>query len=143
MNIKDYFYPKSYSPSVSYSLVVLRVIMGLAMVLHGTGKIQNPMNWMPSEAGVPGLFQFLAAFSEFVGGLFVIVGLLTPLSALGIFFTMAVAVFFHGVVKGDPFVSKGGASYELALVYTGISLLLIMAGPGRYSLDALIFKKKH
>lgn len=144
MNLRDYFHPKTYSNSISASLLVIRIIMGLAMVLHGTGKIQQPFSWMPPEAGIPGIFQFLAAFSEFVGGLFIIVGLLTPLSSLGIFFTMAVAVFFHAVLKGDPFVSKGGGpSFELGLVYWGICLLLMATGPGAFSLDAQIFKKKH
>ena len=144
MNMRDYFHPKNYSNSISAALLVIRVIMGLAMVLHGSGKIQHPFSWMPVEAGIPAIFQFLAAISEFVGGLFIIVGLLTPLSALGIFFTMSVAVFFHGFIRHDPFVNQtGGSSFELALVYWGICLVLMMAGPGAFSLDAQIFKKKH
>ena len=143
MNVKDYFYPKAYSNSISTALIILRIIMGTAFVLHGSGKIQHPLGWMPPESGIPGFFQFLAAISEFVGGLFLIVGLLTPLAALGIFFTMSVAVFFHGFVRHDPFVSQtGGAAFELPLLYWAVAILFIMAGPGSYSLDAQIFKKK-
>jgi uncharacterized membrane protein YphA (DoxX/SURF4 family) len=41
----------------------------------------------------------------------------------------------------DPFVNTtGGSSYELALVYFAISLLLIATGPGKYSLDSKIFQ---
>lgn len=144
MKIQDFFHPKTYSHSISAAILVLRVVMGLAFILHGTGKIQHPFSWMPPEAGIPGVFQFLAAISEFVGGLFIVVGLLTPLAALGIFFTMSVAVFFHGFIRHDPFVNQtGGASFELALVFWAITLVLMTAGPGAFSFDSKIFKKKH
>jgi putative oxidoreductase len=53
---------------------------------------------------------------------------------------MAVAFYVHAVMRGDPFVpSGGGASYELALVYFCIALLLIALGPGRMSLDRMLF----
>ncbi len=53
---------------------------------------------------------------------------------------MAIAVFMHAFKWGDPFVaSGGGSSYELALVYLVISILLFGLGPGRMSLDRVIF----
>lgn len=122
-------------------LLVLRVVAGLGMMFHGWGKIQNPFGWMGPDADIPGIFQALAAVSEFGGGLAWILGLLTPLSALGIFFTMVVATHKHAVVLGDPFVGRGG-SYELALLYLCMALLFILTGPGKWSLDALIFGKR-
>ena len=122
-------------------LLVLRIVSGLALMFHGWGKIQNPMGWMGPDAGVPGIFQALAAISEFVGGLAWILGALTPLFSLGILCTMAVATHMHAVIKGDPFVGMQG-SYEPALVYFCIALLFLLIGPGRISLDALLFRKK-
>jgi len=50
--------------------------------------------------------------------------------------TMAVAFSFHAFMCGDPFVSMtGGPSSELAALYFSIALLLMAAGPGRFSLD--------
>jgi putative oxidoreductase len=124
------------SNRVSVALLLLRLIIGVAFLQHGYGKILSPFNWMGPEAPVPGIFQGLAAFSEFFGGFALLLGLLTPLASLGILFTMVVAVATH-VMKGDPFVQ----GYELAAVYLAISAALLLAGPGRFSVDYAIAKK--
>jgi len=122
------------------ALLLIRVAAGLAFMLHGWGKIQNPFGWMGPDAFAPGVFQALAALSEFGGGLAWILGLLTPLASLGIACTMGVAFSLHAIVRGDPFVSMtGGPSSELAAVFFCIALLLIAIGPGRLSLDRRLF----
>ena len=123
-------------------LLLLRFVAGLAFMLHGWGKIQNPFGWMGPDAFAPGFLQALAALSEFGGGLAWIIGLLTPLASLGIACTMAVAVYMHAIMNGDPFVSVGGPAYELAALYFCISVLLIATGPGRFSLDRPIFGRR-
>ena len=121
-------------------LLLIRLITGYAFILHGWGKIQSPFTWMGPDSAVPALFQGLAALSEFGGGIALVVGLLTRLGALGIAFTMAVAVYMHSVVMGDPFVNlTGGRSFELAAAYFLMTVLLVFAGPGRISLDMLVF----
>ena len=127
----------------SSALLLLRLIVGSAFVLHGWGKIQNPLAWMGPQAPVPGFFQLLAALSEFGGGIALIVGFLTPIAALGIGVTMAVATLMHLMVMKDPFVNPtGGSSYEPALVYLGISILFLALGPGKFSLDAKVFGER-
>ncbi len=124
-------------------LLLLRLVVGIAFMFHGYGKILNPMAWMGPDSAMPGFLQFLGAFSEFGGGLALVIGLLTPLASLGIAITMVVAAGLHAVVLGDPFVNtKGGGSYELSTLFLVISILFIVAGPGRYSLDRLIFGTK-
>jgi putative oxidoreductase len=98
---------------------------------------------MGPEAFALGIFQALAALSEFGGGLAWILGLLTPLASLGAACTMVVAVWVHAVLKGDPFVAMGGPSYELASLFLVISLVLMFVGPGRYSLDSTFFGKRN
>ena len=126
----------THSRRVSVGLLLLRLVVGFAFMAHGFAKIQNPMAWMGPEAPVPGLFQALAALAEFGGGLAWILGLLTPLASLGILSTMAVAVLTH-MGRGDGF--TGG--YELALVFLSVAVLLLLAGPGKYSADAKIAGK--
>ena len=61
----------------------------------------------PTNAGATHLHA-LAALSEFGGGLAYILGLLTPLAALGILSTMTVAFTKHAFERGDPFVAMTG-----------------------------------
>jgi putative oxidoreductase len=137
------FKPRRLPAGASFGLLLLRLVIGLAFMFHGWGKIQDPFAWMGPEAGVPGVFQALAAVSEFGGGLAWMLGLLTPLASLGLACTMGVAVRMHALVMGDPFVANGpGSSYEPALVYLCVALLLLLAGPGRYSLDRALFGEK-
>ena len=137
------FAVRSYPGSVDVVFLVLRLVCGTAMAMHGWGKIQNPMGWMGPTAPVPGFLQLLAAISEFGGGIAWVLGLLVPLASLGVASTMAVAVYTHLVMRGDPFVSsKGGSSYELAAIYLSVALLLMVAGPGRLSLDRKLFGVK-
>ncbi len=124
-------------------LLFLRLVAGTAFVLHGWHLIQHPFNWMPPNSPIPGFLQALAALSEFGGGLAWILGLLTPLASAGLLCTMAVAVQFH-VSQGQPFVAgkPGAGSYELALGYFAVALLLILMGPGVFAADYCLFGKR-
>jgi putative oxidoreductase len=117
------------------ALLALRLVAGPAFILHGWPKIQNAMTW--AGDAYPGWLQALAAFSEFGGGIAILVGLLTQLAALGIAITMAVAVFQVHIPKGDPFVGHGG-SWELPAVYLAVMVAIILRGAGSISLDALM-----
>lgn len=139
--MKNYFKVTDVGCKASVGLLILRLVAGSAFILHGWPKMQAPMAWMGPDAPVPGVFQFLAAFSEFGGGIAWILGLLVPLASLGMASTMAVAVYTHAIVKGDPFVGHEG-SYELAAIYFCISVLLITVGAGKYSLDNKFFGQK-
>lgn len=142
-NFKTCFQTKSLGHKPSMAIFLFRLIMGVAFILHGWGKIQSPFGWMGPDAPVPGFLQFLAALSEFGGGLSLLLGLLFPLGALGIFCVMSVAVYMHAFVWGQPFVNMtGGPSYELALVFWGACVVFFNLGPGKFSLDAKLFGEK-
>jgi len=135
--------PLRQSTRVSAGLLLLRLVAGAAFLYHGYGKIQNPFGWMGPDAVFPGVFQALAALSEFGGGLAWMLGLLTPLASFGLACTMTVAVWMHAAVLHDPFVAlQGGRSYELASVYLCVAVLLLLAGPGRFSVDRVAFGEK-
>jgi putative oxidoreductase len=121
------------------ALLFMRAVMGIAFILHGWPKIQNPMGWMDAMGSPPALLQAIAALAEFGGGIALILGLLTPLAAFGLVCQMLGALFLVHLPKGHAFVAQGQPTYELALVYLALAVLLIAVGPGRYSLDYLLF----
>lgn len=125
---------------LSTSLLILRIVFGVAMAIHGWPKFQNMTAWMGPEAPVPGIFQALAAIAEYLGGIAIALGALTPIAAFGNACTMVVAAAVH-ISKGDPWISKGGGSWELAGLYLALSVVFLLVGPGRFSLDALLTKK--
>lgn len=127
-------------------LLIVRLVFGLGLMLHGWQKIQSaggPLGWMGPQAPVPGILQGLATLAEFGGGLALIVGLLTPLASLGIVCNMLVAIFMVHVSRGDPFVGgPGKAGFESAADYLAIALLILLTGPGSWSLDALLWRRR-
>jgi putative oxidoreductase len=133
---------KNQTIAVDLILLLIRLVGGYAFILHGWRKIQNPLHWMGNQSTVPGVFQALAAISEFGGGIALILGLFTRLGAFGIACTMAVAVYTHSIILGDPFVNSKGSSYELATIYFLVALLIVVLGPGNFSLDKKIFSLK-
>ncbi len=120
-------------------MLILRVSAGLFMATHGFGKIfGGRMEGFASgveDMGfpLPVVFAWAAALSELVGGVFVALGLFTRISAFFVACTMFVAGFIrHGA---DPFSDK-----EMALLYLAINLFFLLAGGGRWTVDALIRK---
>jgi len=123
----------------SVGLLAVRLMMGAAFILHGWPKIQNPMGWLPATNPTPAVFQALAAVAEFGGGIALILGLLTRVAAAGLAITMAVAMFTFHFPQKHSFVTMDGPSWELAGIYFACSIMLLFSGPGRFSLDALLF----
>jgi len=133
MTWKTLLFPAPPSSRASVGVLILRVTAGSALASHGYGKIQNPFHWLDGSASPPPAFlQFLAALSEFGGGIALVLGALTVVAAAGIFFTMAEALHHH-LGGGDPF-----GKWELALLYFVIAVLMLTAGPGKFSVDALL-----
>jgi putative oxidoreductase len=111
----------------------LRLWTGLALALaHGVGKVSNLPGFTASVAKkgffLPEVLGPAAALSELVGGLLLVIGLLTRVAATFVLVTLLVAGLI--VHAADPFMKK-----ELALTYAISALVLLLAGPGRYSLD--------
>ena len=121
---------------LSFGLLLLRVLTGLGMAYHGYGKVFGGQITQLTEGVTamgfpfPVAFAWLAALSEFAGGLFLAVGFATRFAAFFIFVTMSVAAF--KVHAADPLQVK-----ELALAYWTISFAILFTGPGNYSVDRL------
>ncbi len=137
-------YPPFVTGRGALGLLALRLVTGMAFILHGLPKIQQPFTWMGPGAPVPIGLQALAALAEFGGGIAIVLGILTPIAALGILCNMCVALLMVHFPHHDPFVAakSGEPSFEPALSYLAIMITLLTLGPGSLSLDAALFRRK-
>jgi putative oxidoreductase len=120
--------------------LAVRLIVGSIMFAHGLQKLQGgPGNFAQGLAGMgvplPVLMAYVVTFVEVVGGLLLIVGLLSRLSALLLTINLTVAVLL--VKTGVGFLSPqgGGVGAELDLALIAGLLVILFAGPGRLSVD--------
>lgn len=118
---------------VNLSLLILRISIGGMMLTHGIPKFMKLLSGdfaFADPLGIgAGFTLFLAVSTEFLGSLMIITGLGTRFGAFLGVSTMAVAAFIqHGA---DPFGTK-----EKALLYLVGYIVLVIAGSGKYSLDA-------
>ncbi|OKH78175.1 MULTISPECIES: DoxX family protein [Mycobacteriaceae] len=126
-----------------FSLLLLRVVLGLTMAAHGYnkffggGRIPGTAGWFDSIGMKPGMLHArLAASTELLAGLGLAVGLLTPIPAAGFVALMVVAAWTVHRDNGF-FIVKSGWEYNLVL---GVAAVAIAGtGAGRYSLDWLLF----
>jgi len=136
-------FPEPINGPGAVGLLLVRLVVGLAFILHGWPKIQSPLAWMGPDAQMPGFLQACAAVAEFGGGIALLLGVLTPLAALGLAITMAVATFMVHVPMQHSFVGKPGEpSFELSAVYLVVAIMFLLVGPGVFSLDALLFQRR-
>ena len=123
-------------------LVFMRIIFGTLMFFnHGYSKLIGGINrWerlgsaLTDFIGLSFLqtfFGLMAALSESLFSLFIVLGLLTRLSSTLLFITMFVASANHLIDNELP---------EMAILYASFCILLLVSGPGKYSLDKHFLK---
>lgn len=123
-------------------LLILRLGFGLGFFFfHGLPKLTTPSMWEPvgSAMGNFGIhfgyqwFGLAAALAESIGGLMFAAGLFFRPVSLALSFTMLVAATNH-VASG-----QGEASHAIKNLF--VFLGMFVAGPGRYSLDSMLFRR--
>jgi len=128
--------------NIALGLLVLRVGIGIAFVVHGFPKLfmggAVGLSKGLAATGIPGglVAAYLAGSAEFFGGIALILGILLRPAAAVMAFNMMVALIFH-LNKGDKFVA-----YSHALESGILFLSLFVAGPGKFSLDHLLWGEK-
>lgn len=120
-------------------LSVLRIMSGLLLLQHGTQKV---LGFPPGGQGGGVDLSSLAGWSgpiELVGGALMVIGLFTRPTAFILSGFMAVAYWMVHAPQGPYPIGNGG---ELAALYCFTFLYLFFAGPGPWSLDAVVRRKR-
>jgi putative oxidoreductase len=117
-------------------LSILRIIVGLLFLEHGTQKVFNfpprpqprPFEWFTLNPGLAGVL-------ELVGGILITIGLFTRPVAFILSGEMAFAYFMSHAPRGFFPIGQGGNAGELAIVYCFVFLYFFFVGAGVWSLD--------
>jgi putative oxidoreductase len=128
------------------ALLLVRLALAIVFIAHGGQKLFGLFGgkglhaFTPSivKLGLPPILATLIAIGEFFGGLGLLVGLLTRIAAIGPLVSMVGAILLVHARNG--FFLPGGMEY--ALVNLLLSVAILFAGPGRYSLDALRHRER-
>jgi len=121
---------------------LMRLIVGLMFACHGGQLVLGMFGGMP---GSNNAFTQTGGWIQLIGGFLIAFGLFTRLSAFICSGEMAVAYFMIHVAnaatpmaKFFPIANKG----ELAVFYCWVFFFMVFYGPGRWSIDALMCKRK-
>lgn len=121
----------------NFAMLLLRIGMGALMINHGYGKLTGFNAMLAKYHSMIGLGAktelALVVFAEFFCSIFIILGLFTRLTIIPIIVTMCVALFVAH--KGEVY-SDG----EMATLYLCGSLVILILGPGKISVDGLAGK---
>ena len=128
-------FQRFFSTKIDSGLLVLRVAVCAMMLTHGLYKLSNfsTMSQNFDPIGIGGALSLsLVIFAEVFCSIAVLLGFLTRLAAIPLIVAMCVAVLSY---VGQPFAAR-----ELALLYLTFYIAILMIGPGRYSIDRLLWK---
>ncbi len=126
----------------SPTLFLLRIIWGVLFIMEGWYKFSDiPSNvTYYTSLGIPApeFMVYLSGSAEFFGGIFLVIGLFSRLAAIPLLITMVVAAIMdpshanfigHGSGQTETFLA------QIPLVFAYACLMIILFGPGKWSLD--------
>lgn len=116
------------------ALLLLRLIFGILMMKHGYEKLVHFSELKTEFMNFMGLGRtvslLLTVFAEFFCALFIVIGLFTRLASVPLIICMAVALF---KAHNSDFLGDG----QMATLYLGVFLTLLLVGPGKASVDGI------
>jgi putative oxidoreductase len=137
--MKQLLNPYSNNSLTDFMLLTARLVIGFLLLQHGFPKLIKLFSNEPVQfASVMGLSETtslaLAMFAELICAFLVAIGLFSRLASIPIVITMLVIVFHIHI--NDELSKK-----ELPLLYLVFYSYILLRGAGKFSLDALLYKK--
>lgn len=112
------------------ALLAMRLVLGAIILDHGYHKVFGGLHRhvdLVTSIGLPAWSAYLSAFTEFFGGLLILLGLFTRVAAFAICINLSVAiakVHFHNGLMGN-----GGYEFPLSLATLAFALIFLGGGP--------------
>jgi putative oxidoreductase len=138
----------------SLAPLMVRLPLGLIFMAHGSQKlfglfggpgVSATLKSFEEKMGIPPILTILAMIAEFGGGLGVLLGCLTRLSAFGIACVMGVAIYkvawVNGFFMNWSCLPGRGHGIECNLALFGMALSLVFGGGGRWALDRMLWRR--
>lgn len=134
-------------------LAMIRIVLGAIMFAHGAQKALGwfggagfgpTLSYFGQNLGIPAPLAVLAIAAEFIGGAFLLVGLLGRLSAFGISVNMIVAALLVHLPNGffmNWLGTKPGEGIEYHILALALSALILVRGSGAWSVDRLLIDR--
>lgn len=126
-----------------FALLVIRVVIGYSFYEPAMNKwkdINGIAQWFDSMGmPLPTLNAYLAASTELLGAVLLVLGLFTRLISVPLMVVMVVAITMVHMAHGF---SAGDNGFEIPLYYLMFLFLLFSQGGGKYSVDYFLFDKK-
>lgn len=120
-----------------FAETLLRIVAGVALMMHGLGKIGDPFGSAGMVEGLgfyPGAFwSLLLTLTEFVGGILITVGLLTRPASFAAMIVLLVTVWFHWIT-----LEQGYSGAEKSILWAAVFFFFVIRGGNRHSVDAKI-----
>lgn len=122
------------------ALLVMRLALGAIMLAHGYHKVFGGLHHhaqMVAGMGMPAWLGYVSSFTEFLGGLLLLVGFFTRPAAFAVCVDLTVAIWkvhLHNGLIGSP--DRPG--YELALAGAALAFALIFFGGGPIAIDHVL-----
>jgi putative oxidoreductase len=132
-----------------WAALIARLALGLVILPHGMQKLLGlfggygfwPTVGFFTGMGVPAPVAVLIILGESFGALFLVLGLISRVSAAGISLIMLGAVFLVHLPNGffmNWFGAQKGEGFEYHILALGLALIVLLRGGGKWSLDSLI-----
>ena len=125
-------------------MLLIRITVGGITFYSGAGKalgwfggfgIEKTLEAFKNFMNIPPFWTYMCAYTELIGGFLIMIGFFTRPAAFAVMINMIVATVLTGA---DKFWTGGNFPFTLAVG----CLAILLIGPGDYSVDAILFKRK-